>query len=142
MSPRCSSWLALASGEGGSMRRSCVGVVMVTELSFAFGISVWGISVCANEQAVARASENANQERDITMTSMGRAVAGSTLAQAVVENSAADFGPYYPPLWLQKASQKTPFSSYFRPLRCCHWYQLGRLACPAEPQEGAVPGQD
>src|SRR5579885_1842426 len=38
-------------------------------------------------------------------------VAGSTSAQAVVENSAADFGPYYLPYWPQIACQKSPFSS-------------------------------
>src|SRR5581483_1377077 len=67
MSPRSSSSFALAVGDGGSMRRSCVGVVIVWELSLIRGISVW-----ANEPTAVKANSSANQERYITMTSPGR----------------------------------------------------------------------
>src|SRR5438270_6833437 len=107
MSPFSSSSVALAVEDGGSMRRNCAGVVMVVELSFSEGIGF-----CANEQAVANANANTNQEPDFTMTSQVLAVAGSTLAQRVAENSAAEFGWYYPPLLPRKSSQKSLFSSY------------------------------
>src|SRR6185437_3336546 len=67
MSPRSSSSFTFAVGDGGSMRRSCVGVVMVWELSLIRGISVW-----ANDPTAVKANSSANQERYITMTSLGR----------------------------------------------------------------------
>src|SRR6185437_10550618 len=67
MSPRSSSSFTFAVGDGGSMRRSCVGVVMVWELSLIRGISVW-----ANNPTAVKANSSASQERCITMTSPGR----------------------------------------------------------------------
>ena len=74
------------------MRRSCTGVVIVTD-----ELSVAGLLACPKaQQTAARANVKANLARDM-VASQVTSVAGSTLVQAGAANSAANFGPYYPP---------------------------------------------
>ena len=74
------------------MRRSWTGVVIVID-----ELSIGGLSVCEKQQAAAAiANVKANRARDMRASEV-TSVAGSTLVQVGAANSAANFGPYYPP---------------------------------------------